>query len=382
MKDYGMRRRRSGPAARLLGAVVVLGIAGLLTWAFWPPADGGGRKGQATTAPARDAEAVPVIADAGDGKDANDQKVPATRPDAGVTDPGKTGTTRTSQPTSPPIPVPDLDTPDPAVSQADAEKAYRTGLELLEDQQYLKARGELSRALRAGRLTEKDNEEIRKALELAGQVTIFGRTAFPDDPYTLSYPFAVGDVLSGKRGLIRKSNLRVPAPLILKVNRLKDDSRLEAGRSYKLIRGPFHAVVYKSKRVMDLYLQTTFVQRYPIGIGAPETPTPEGYFHVLLGGKTLHTSYYPPAGSRLAGPIHPGEKGYPLDEEGHNIKLVGIPEKGTHYGVGNGFAIHGTSDPASIGQAKSLGCIRLSPKHIRQVYAMLYEHWSTVTIRP
>ena len=48
----------------------------------------------------------------------------------------------------------------------------------------------------------------------------------------------------------------------------------------------------------------------------------------------------------------------------------------------DGYGIHGTNDPASIGKAASLGCVRLSDPDIDFVYSLLYEKWSTVEVRP
>ncbi len=87
--------------------------------------------------------------------------------------------------------------------------------------------------------------------------------------------------------------------------------------------------------------------------------------------------------SRLPqGTIYPGQNGYPLDKHGLWISIVGIPEKGTRIGAEDGFGIHGTNDPASIGKAASSGCIRLADEDIRTVFSLLYEQHSTVTILP
>ena len=44
------------------------------------------------------------------------------------------------------------------------------------------------------------------------------------------------------------------------------------------------------------------------------------------------------------------------------------------------YGIHGTIDPASIGQKKSMGCIRLLDDDIKLVYDMLVKDKSTVTV--
>ena len=370
MKNYGTARRRKSKGGRLIAAVVIVAAAAAAIWVFWPRAParvppGGGR--------APDPNDIPSAPDANDGAGGN----------AG----GRTRKVPASGPTTGPAGWPQPGRLDTSITLAEAAAAYKRGVQLLEAGKYIKARGELSKALRSGRLGRPQQADTRRALELLAEVTIFSPPAFKDDPLTFMHLFKPGQVLAGRRGVIRQMNLRVPHQVILKANRLRDARRIQAGRRYKLIRGPFHAVIYKSRFVMDVYLQDTFVKRYRVCVGAAKTPTPEGYFRVAWsevgGGKTTGTIYYPPAGSRLAArSIAPDEPGYPLDKRGHNIKLHGIAERGTDIQARDGYAIHGTNNPACIGKAVSLGCVRLSEKDIEEVYAMLYERWSTVTIRP
>ncbi|MGE3181530.1 MAG: L,D-transpeptidase, partial [Phycisphaerae bacterium] len=47
-----------------------------------------------------------------------------------------------------------------------------------------------------------------------------------------------------------------------------------------------------------------------------------------------------------------------------------------------GFGIHGTIDPSSIGQAKSLGCVRMHNDEVALVYDLLMPGKSKVTILP
>ena len=365
MNNYGTVRRGMSKGKRLLAAVVIVAaVAAVAIWVFWPrsparvPAGGGG--------------APDANEGAGRGVTSRTRKVPA------------------SGPTTGPAGWPGPGRPDTSITLAEAPAAYKRGIQLLEARKYIKARGELSKALRSGRLGREQQAETRKALELLADVTIFSPRVFKGDPLTFMHLFKPRQVLAGRRGLIRQMKLRVPHQVILKANRLRDARRIQAGRKYKLIRGPFHAVIYKSKRVMDVYLQDTFVKRYRVCVGAARTPTPEGYFRVAWsevgGGKTMDTVYYPPAGSGVAleaaRSIAPDEDGYPLDKRGHNIKLHGIAERGTDIEARDGYAVHGTNNPACIGKAVSLGCVRLSEKDIVEVYAMLYERWSTVTIRP
>ena len=370
MKNYGMAgKRRGGGGKKLLAAVVIVAAVGVGVWQFWPeytrPVDpNGGPTGTA------DGNTIPTARD-GDGNRVVENPV----------------RTRRSDPATRPAGPRQRWLVDPSITLAQAQDAHRRGVQLVKDAQYIEARGELSKALRSGRLGAADGDDVRKALKVLADVTIFSPRAVKGDPLVLTHEFQPGQVLAGRRGLIRQMSLRVPHQIILKINRLATARQIQAGKRYKLIRGPFHAVIYKSRFVMDVYLQDTFVKRYRVCIGAPKTPTPKGYFRVAWsgvgGGKTTGSAYYPPVGAGLpTSGIAPGQPGYPLGKKGYNIKLHGISEKGTDIDTADGYAVHGTNDPSSIGKMVSLGCVRLAEKDIEEVYAMLYERWSTVTIRP
>ena len=47
-----------------------------------------------------------------------------------------------------------------------------------------------------------------------------------------------------------------------------------------------------------------------------------------------------------------------------------------------GFGLHGTIDPTSIGQSKSMGCVRMGAEDIALIYEMLVEQVSVVRVVP
>jgi lipoprotein-anchoring transpeptidase ErfK/SrfK len=153
-----------------------------------------------------------------------------------------------------------------------------------------------------------------------------------------------------------------------------------------MIRGPFHAVVSKSRFIMDIFLEEPgthrmiFVKRFGVGVGR-DGSTPAGQWRLVHGGKITHAPWTPPASSDLERKrIEWGEPGYPFGTKGYWISLEGTGK--TPYTREDGYGIHGTNDPSSIGKASSLGCIRLGDKDIEMLFAILYEKWSTVTILP
>jgi lipoprotein-anchoring transpeptidase ErfK/SrfK len=141
-------------------------------------------------------------------------------------------------------------------------------------------------------------------------------------------------------------------------------------------------------------LQDLFVKRMKVGIGARDTPTPSGYFRVVQGGKTKNSPYQSPREmGALRASILPGEPNYPLDAQGHNMKIEGIPALGTDIDASQGYALHGTNEAASIGKMGSMGCLRFGDKDIELLYGALQDYaapndpratwtrWSTVTIQ-
>lgn len=89
---------------------------------------------------------------------------------------------------------------------------------------------------------------------------------------------------------------------------------------------------------------------YPVAIGSPADPTPLGTFHII--NRVVDPTWYP---SRGGDPVPPGPQN-PLGN-----RWLGLNEPG--------YGLHGTNNPASIGGTVSLGCVRLLPKDIEEVFA-------------
>ncbi|MFW6133840.1 MAG: L,D-transpeptidase [Planctomycetota bacterium] len=288
-----------------------------------------------------------------------------------------------------PKPSPKIPPSGPPMAERDARRAYDEGMQLVEDGKLIDARTKLSAAVFSDHLPEEHAEKARQTLWELARRTIFSSRAYPDDPYTLMYRFKRGDRLADKRvngkavpGIVNGMDLRVPAAAILLANGIPA-SKLQAGGSYKLIRGPFHVTVHKSKFVMDVFLQRagedwprTFVRRLPVGLGRNGS-TPVGSW--VVDAKARRAAWYPPPETGLRGPIHPGDPDYAFGEKGLWISMKGIDKNTRGH---DGYGIHSTDDPSSIGEESSLGCIRLPDEGIDFVYKVLYEGHSTVYIRP
>jgi len=287
-----------------------------------------------------------------------------------------------SQANSEPETAPSLPVSPPATDESDALTCYRSGMDLYDGNEPVKARTQLSKAYYSGRLSPQQQRQARGKLTELAELTLIGRGSgvYADDPYTEYYQCRAGDVLAK---IERARKLHVPWQLLVKVNNMRRPEDLEAGRRYKLVYGPFHAVVRKGEFVMDVYLHReglprVFVRQFRIGTGANGS-TPAGMWRVRLGGKSERCTWYPPPNSRFRDPIPYGHPDYAFGGKGLWIALEGLDATTrplTNYGI------HSTNDPDSIGSAESLGCIRLADDDIELVYSLLYEHWSTVEVRP
>jgi L,D-transpeptidase ErfK/SrfK len=108
-------------------------------------------------------------------------------------------------------------------------------------------------------------------------------------------------------------------------------------------------------RLYRFFPKIKVVKTYPIGIGAQETPTPEGTNWVV--DRSVYPTWTIPDSLRSKYPvaaIPPGPDN-PLGKY-----WLGISRKG--------YGIHGTNFPWCVGRSVSNGCIRLYPEHIEQLF--------------
>ena len=136
--------------------------------------------------------------------------------------------------------------------------------------------------------------------------------------------------------------------------------RIRAGQKLKVIKGPFAVFVDLSDFELTVHCHGFYVKRYDIGIGK-DGASPVGRFSVL--NKVEKPQWTDPNGRVVSGtdPTNP---------------------LGSHWiDIGEGFGIHGTIDPDSIGKAESRGCVRMKNSDVQEVYNFLI-NGSEVVIRP
>ena len=121
----------------------------------------------------------------------------------------------------------------------------------------------------------------------------------------------------------------------------------EAGRSVEAS-ATRRVVVSLPDRKLALLENDQVVGIYPVAVGASVSPSPVGTFTIV--NRVSNPTYYKPG--KIVGPGRANPIG---------TRWIGLSAKG--------YGIHGTDAPASIGFAKSHGCIRLRNQDVEQLFA-------------
>ncbi|RNC80618.1 MAG: LysM peptidoglycan-binding domain-containing protein [Phycisphaera sp.] len=238
------------------------------------------------------------------------------------------------------------------------------------------ARAVLNDALRSSQATESDRRRIREDLTTINQELFFGSSVYPGDALSEMYEIQSGDSLAR---ITKNQSLTVDWRLVQRVNRISNPSRIRVGQKIKLVRGPIHAVVTKRDYRIDLYAgppddesQWTFLCSYPVGLGE-DNSTPIGEFVVRSNSKLINPVWRNPrTGEHFAA----DDPENPIGERWIGIEGVG------NSAVHEGYGIHGTIDPGSIGTDASMGCIRMNDNAVEVIYEMLVEQVSRVIVKP
>ena len=242
-----------------------------------------------------------------------------------------------------------------------AESLVAAGKDALANGDPIAARTHFSEAMMLG---VAEASMLRAELTRLGSESIFSPRIFDNDPFVERYVIKTGDSLAK----IATKN-KISAELLADINGIRDVNLIRAGRTIKVIRGPFRAIVRKKDFSLDVYLDQTFVQHFRVGLGQ-DSSTPTGEWRV--GTKLKNPTYYPPRGGDIVAADDPRN---PLGERW--IALIGVSGEaaGQHR-----YGIHGTNDPESIGQSVSMGCIRMFNEDVEALYTYLVTKHSTVTV--
>ncbi|MBU6413916.1 MAG: L,D-transpeptidase family protein [Planctomycetes bacterium] len=239
------------------------------------------------------------------------------------------------------------------------------------------ARAAYSKALLDAGISNEQAAMLRDKVGKINDDLLFSSKITAGDPMVEQYTIASGDKLIT---IAKKLDLTTDWRLIQRVNGIKNPGAIRIGQKLKIVRGPFHAVVNKADYRLDLFAgspdepdQWTFIKSFKVGLGEGDS-TPVGNFVLRANSKLVNPTW--------VNPRNPAER-YAADDPKNPIGeyWMGID------GVGDsaqykGFGIHGTIDPASIGQQKSMGCVRLGDEDVKLMYELLTERISIVQIKP
>ncbi len=238
------------------------------------------------------------------------------------------------------------------------------------------ARAVLNDALMSPQASESDKARIREELSTVNQELFFGTKVYPGDTLSEMYEIQSGDSLAR---ITARQSLTVDWRLIQRINRINNPSRIRVGQKIKLVRGPMHAVVDKSDYRLDLYAgppgapsQWTYIRSFPVGLGEADS-TPIGEFVVRTDSKLINPVWRNPRTGEFFAADNPEN---PIGERWVGIEGVG------QYANLEGYGIHGTIDPGSIGKDASMGCVRMQDGDVEIVYESLVEQVSQVIIKP
>lgn len=283
-------------------------------------------------------------------------------------------------PSNPPAVTPGSTPTDPATTQPPAalsemDKATQGADEKIKSGDLVAARRMLSQALGSAR-TEAEKTALRQKLSAINEDLVFSPKVYAGDTFVETYVVQPGDALAK---IASKRDLATDWRLIQRINRLSNPNRISVGQKLKLVRGPFHAVVTKSAYRLDLYMGSPdepnawmFVKAFRVGLGEGNG-TPTGNFVVKKNSKLVNPYWVNP---RTGEKFEADDPKNPIGE--FWIGIEGVGESAPYVGYG----LHGTIEPESIGQQKSMGCVRMGAEDIAQVYELLIDGVSVVKIVP
>ena len=237
----------------------------------------------------------------------------------------------------------------------------------------IEARRILSSALLSGQLASADARTAADTLNAITEQIFFTPVYNVNDTLFTQYTVQSGDALSK---IVRKQKVACDWRLVKRINNLKSESAIREGQRLKLPRGTFHARISKRDYRLDLILdngtERIVVACFPVGLGSANG-TPLGNFRVRPNSKLVNPEWTHPVSGEHFTAEDPKN---PIGE--HWLGLEGVDATNRDF---LGYGIHGTVDPSSIGQDKSLGCVRLLDTDVAIVWECLSEPNSIIEIK-
>lgn len=140
--------------------------------------------------------------------------------------------------------------------------------------------------------------------------------------------------------------------MIMRSNGLKGPA-IQAGRSIKISKMKFSIVIDKSQNILTLRSGQDIVKTYRVSTGK-NSCTPVGTFKII--NKIVNPPWYPSTGGMIAS----GDTKNVLGS-----RWLGISKQG--------YGIHGTVQPESIGTSVTEGCVRMKNSEVEELYDIVPE---------
>jgi hypothetical protein len=274
---------------------------------------------------------------------------------------------------APTLGAPGAAAPLPAINSASSVRTLiEAGDRAFAANKLVEARVSYSKALLSPDIARSDAEVLRAKLTTANDDLLFSTKVTPGDPLVESYSVASGDSLERIK---KKRDLAIDWRLLARVNKITNPSSLKVGQKVKLIRGPFSVIVHKNDFRLDLFAGSPdeqeswlYIRSFRVGLGEGGN-TPVGTFVIKT--KMVHPDWTNPKTGQHFAAKDPEN---PIGD--YWLGWEGLGESKVY----TGFGLHGTIDPASIGQNKSMGCVRMLADDIAEMYELLVEQVSLVKI--
>lgn len=230
-----------------------------------------------------------------------------------------------------------------------------------------------TRALDNGTLSRSERERAYELINALAKLLFLNPNINPNDPAMGVYTVETGDVL---QKIIRTQKLECDYRLLKRLNAMPDEHKLRIGQRLRVPKSTFHAEVLKPEFRLNLYLgegsDRVMVSSFPVGLGE-SNGTPTGLFKVRPSSKLVDPEWtHPRTGQHFASKDPQNPIG------AHWIGLVGVEDKNKEF---LGYGIHGTIEPDSIGDNRSLGCVRMLAGDVALVFECLTEPNSTILIK-
>lgn len=169
-----------------------------------------------------------------------------------------------------------------------------------------------------------------------------------------AYTVQAGDTLSR---IARKNHTTIE---LLKIANGLTSDKIRVGQKLKVSKTNFSVLVDKSQNVLTLKQGEEVLKVYRCSTGKADSNTPAGVFKITS--RIIDPPWYSPNGV-----IPPGD---PKNLLGSRWLGFDLP----------GYGIHGTTDPTTIGQPVTNGCVRLANADVEELFVLLPEGTSVTIV--